>query len=626
MFGGMATRMAYALQLHRELDDPSGTRNDKKSELSFADREIRRRTMWACFLMDRFCASGTERPMFADEDFIKVQLPIKESHFQMDVPGTTEGLENRVSEAGTTDAGKAEEAKANMGVAAYMIRAVALWGRVIKYLNMGGKEREPLPCWDPKSGFMKLKHEAANFKSNFPPELQNTRQNLQIHAMEKLANQFVFLHVAANQVILFLHRFAIPLTPGARHASQIPKDFLREAGPIAMEAATQISLLLKDALEHNAVAPFISYSAFLSGTVLVWGVFSKNSSLEVTCRESLASNVKYLSKMERYWGMCPFMVKNLKDIYRQHAEAALKGPAAAATQDSPIFQYGDWFARYPNGVSKSDYEDPTRIKKEPGVDAALSQKSDAQTVEDFFTTAPAKAPTSSSSSSKSTHPKKSSRKSAKIAAAARVAHPISPPKSSQPPQPPSHPLQMDMSLPSLPLASPAQTQPPLTPFTPTHPHFDQQLHSHLFAQPVYPTHLNHHPSPLHQTPQSAFLPQLDRSLVYDAHASAYDSPATTTSNTIGSLPDGSTLPDFNTPTTTAPMWDDGTSSNLDLNPQHQQTQQQLIGHGFGLDGSAMGGYLDDMQTTAFFTPFNISPPGLGGEFVGGGGEGLGGMG
>ena len=142
MFAGMAERMAYALQLHRELDhDPLGTRNDKKSELSFTDREIRRRTMWACFMMDRFTASGTERPMSADEESIKVQLPIKEAYFQMDIPGSTENLDGQVPNPVTNDTGQLADVKANMGVAAYMIRAIALWGRTIKHLNMGW-ERE----------------------------------------------------------------------------------------------------------------------------------------------------------------------------------------------------------------------------------------------------------------------------------------------------------------------------------------------------------------------------------------------------------------------------------------------------------------------------------------------------
>src|SRR6202012_4563303 len=65
MFGGMAQRMAYALQLHKDLDyDPNGGESGEKKKFSFIDQEIRRRTMWSCFLMDRFNSSGTDRPLF----------------------------------------------------------------------------------------------------------------------------------------------------------------------------------------------------------------------------------------------------------------------------------------------------------------------------------------------------------------------------------------------------------------------------------------------------------------------------------------------------------------------------------------------------------------------------------
>ena len=156
-FGGQAMRMGYALQLHRELDhDPLGRNqiannaNDSKKgpkppELSFTDREIRRRTMWACYLMDTFNSSGTERPSFLNEDYYQIQLPIKESHFQMEVPGLTEDLygnipqsSHKASSLDTAAAnGLASEAKSNMGVAAYIVRAVVLWKRIVNYLNLG---------------------------------------------------------------------------------------------------------------------------------------------------------------------------------------------------------------------------------------------------------------------------------------------------------------------------------------------------------------------------------------------------------------------------------------------------------------------------------------------------------
>ncbi|SLM37332.1 c6 transcription factor protein [Lasallia pustulata] len=389
MLGGMAMRMAYALQLHRELDhDPLGHKSGKDAELSFTDREIRRRTMWACFLMDRFNSSGTERPTFANEENIKVQLPIKESHFQMDIPGVTENLDGAVPNAVSPDGEQASNPQENMGVAAFMIRIIAIWGRVIKYLNLGGKERDPYPMWDINSHFAQLKRQIESFKESLPSSLQYTSENLKSHAAEKIANQFLFLHISYNQVLLFMYRFVIPCTPGGRLPKEMPKQFVNEAGPTAIEAANQISYLLNESYDHSVVAPFTGYCAFMSSTIHVWGIFSKRPKLEASSKRNLAHNVKYLSKMKKHWGMFHFMAENLKDIYRQHADAALRGPITpgTGTQDAGIFQYGDWFNKYPHGVSGTDYEDPAaEIKKESGNDAALSQKSDLQSVEEFFT-------------------------------------------------------------------------------------------------------------------------------------------------------------------------------------------------------------------------------------------------
>ncbi|KAH8586750.1 transcription factor domain-containing protein, partial [Bisporella sp. PMI_857] len=87
---GQAIRMAYALQLHKDLKyDPQG---NGTTPLSFIDREIRRRIMWTCFLMDRFNSSGTNRPTFIKEDNLKIPLPIKEKYFQLDTPGPAKNL------------------------------------------------------------------------------------------------------------------------------------------------------------------------------------------------------------------------------------------------------------------------------------------------------------------------------------------------------------------------------------------------------------------------------------------------------------------------------------------------------------------------------------------------------
>ena len=380
--GGQAIRMAFALQLHKDLEhDP--LRLTGKTQLSFIDREIRRRTMWACFLMDRFNSSGTDRPTFIREETLKIPLPIKEKNFQYDMPGPTETLSGQVIGPFTDD--QLAEAKDNMGVAAWMIKAIALWGRIIGYLNQGGKELDPHPMWSPESEYSKLIKQTEDIVTDLPDFLAYTPENLHLHETDNMANQFLFLHISIQQNILFMNRFAV--SPPNGHSQQdVPKAFVTKAGARAFAAANRISELLKDAESHFITAPFTGYCAFLSSTVHIFGIFSGNPTMEATSKRNLATNVKFLSKMKRYWGMFHWMSENLREQYRTCADAARQGTPANENAASPIFQYGDWFDRYPHGVSQSDFLDPaTYKKKEKGDDAVLEQKPELHTVEEFFT-------------------------------------------------------------------------------------------------------------------------------------------------------------------------------------------------------------------------------------------------
>ncbi|KAK0113138.1 hypothetical protein ONS95_014838 [Cadophora gregata] len=385
--GGQAIRMAYALQLHLDLDyDPhklGGT-----AELSFIDREIRRRTMWSCFLMDRFNSSGTDRPIFIKESSIKVQLPIKEKYFQLDMPGPTQNLQGDVPHPISAGEGQLSDAEENMGVAAYMIRSIALWGHIVNYLNLGGKDQDPHPMWHPDSNYSRLVKQTEAFESTLPESLKYTPESLHTHETEALANQFLFLHISVQQNILFMNRFAVPVQPGGRPPPDVPKDFVAKAGTKAFEAANRITRLLQDGEFHFITAPFTGYCAFLSSTVHVFGSFSNNPAMEAASKKSLAINIRYLTKMKKYWGMFHWMAENLKQQYRVCADARSQGPSANTSSQSPsIFQYGDWFDRYPHGVSQSDFEDPASgIKKEKGGDAVLGEKSGLHTVEQFFDT------------------------------------------------------------------------------------------------------------------------------------------------------------------------------------------------------------------------------------------------
>jgi hypothetical protein len=547
-FSGQAMRMAYALQLHRELDhDPLGRRKDKASELSSTDREIRRRTMWACFLMDRFSASGTERPSFGNEEYLHIQLPIKESHFQMEIPGPTEDLSGEVPNPITPGNGQVSDARDNMGIAAYVIRAVVLWGRIVKYLNLGGKEKDPHPIWDPKSGFADLRRKLDTLQESIPGFLVYNPENLANQAAEHVANQFIYLHIIMAQNLLFLNRFAIPVSPGARPPKDMPKQFLSDAGREVVDAANRISTLIENAAGHMLTVPFAGYCAYAASTVQVWGIFSKNPQLEASSKENLRHNYKYLNKMKKYWGMFHYLAESVKDIYRHFADASIKGIVTADNSNAgtPMFQYGDWFDKYPVGVSRTEFEDLDRgVKEEPGADAPMSQQSDLQSVEEFFA--------SLSPPSKADQPRKIPRRHGKSVGDARKLSDLRTDLHDS-----SQLAQRQQSLASLVEMSssnlPYNAQQMIYPQDP----FEAQANFDLSAGNFYPTNP---------------LPQLDRQMVFGAAYAGMD-PSQNANAGFG-LGDS-----FN-------MWD-----GMEMNA-------------FGINGNGWLG----QSSTAWMMPFNMEPP------------------
>ena len=597
MLGGMATRMAYALQLHRELDrDPLGRKNDKSSELSFTDREIRRRTMWACFLMDRFNSSGTERPTFANEKNIKVQLPIKEFNFRMEIPGPTEDLNGEVPTPIATGAGQTSKPRENMGVAAYLIRVIALWGRVVKYFNLGGKGKDPHPLWHPDSHLAELKRQADKFLVELPERLKYSSETLRDYAAEKLANQFLYLHIAYNQVILFLNKFAIPTTPGGKIPTDMPKDVANSAAKAAVDAATKISSLLNEATNYPVVAPFVGYCAFASSTVHVWGIFSKNIQFESSSKRNLAYNVRYISRMKKHWGMFHYMAENLKGIYRQHADLSLKGPNASGTERSEgrIFQYGDWFDKYPHGVSGTDYEDPaTFAGKETGNDAALSLKSDLQSVEDFFQTlSPSTLPSQQRKVSRK-HDQAFVKKPVQGQDAIPVVK-LEPEHLSQPTLNQHH--QTIVHIPPHQSLHPRQIPNPV----------DQSLSSsyNMFSPAAFPTQQSaDFANGMFPRDQTFPVHELDRQFVFGAYAQDPSAMALEQSS-LGTIRHPSQAQSQVPITIQDQVQHTGSESALNTNLWNQATD-------YSLNAVGIPGYSDVAASSAWWMPFNLMPPELG---------------
>lgn len=578
-FGGQAMRMAYALQLHQEVDHEPLDKKGKLSDLSFTDREIRRRTMWASFLMDRYNSSGSQRPPIGNEKFIQIQLPVKESHFLMEIPGPTEDLYGDVPNPVPSGQGQVSDPRANMGVSAYIIRAIVVWGHIVDYLNLGGKKKEPVPLWDPSSGYTRLRQEIDNFASSLPSSLVFNPENLQIHAAEKIANQFIFLHIIIHQNMLFLNQFAIPLAPGGRPPKGMPKSFLSDAGRAAVEAAHHISMLIDQASGYSLTVPFAGYCAYSASTVHIWGIFSKNAQLEARSKENLRHTYRYLNKMKRYWGMFHYMVESAKDRYRQFADAAIRGlPTQQNADETPsMFQYGDWFDKYPHGVSSMHWEGPESDKRrEVGDDAVMGQRPDLQSVEEFFA--------SLSPSQSTTGLRKHQRLARKISKQVSTQTPSQPSAdSNQQPTTSQHQQQQQQVSPldGAPVAStPTTVMDTETPY----PDFNGQ---NLFAAP--PQNFGLPTFDYGMMPD--FLPQLDRHFVHGAYTGTdLSSLASGELNFLGAQNDANQL-----------------GNNITDNNNNNNANNNSVSTAIWTDPFTPSGTGEFHQPSAWFLPFNLDP-------------------
>ncbi|EPQ66367.1 hypothetical protein BGT96224_1045 [Blumeria graminis f. sp. tritici 96224] len=355
---GMAIRMAYALQLHRGINHDQKNLEDI-SEPDFIGPETRKRIMWACFLMDRFNSSSKDKPAFIREDTISLDLPVKEHNFLLNIPGITEGLyEQRLSPIPSKNCGPID-ARSNMGISAYLIRAAALWGRMNQCVNLAN---------DPQSNnsssvsgyYNRLAEQVDEFASTLPDRLKFTPENFRVFESKHLAKRFLSLHIFAQQNILFINRLILS-EQRRSHQTTVSATVVDPTSCKMFRAADKISELLRTDESHFLTAPFIGYCAFLAGTIHIDGIISRDSSRKISSRLNLSTSVKHLVKIKNYWGVFDWMNETLKKKYRDCVDTY--GSSYGPDQNSIDFiYYGDWFDQYPHGIINPENVDLSNIK------------------------------------------------------------------------------------------------------------------------------------------------------------------------------------------------------------------------------------------------------------------------
>ncbi|OAA38365.1 Transcription factor [Metarhizium rileyi] len=275
MLSGLAVRMAHALKINTEYnsdilcteEEEEEEKGEDSSTPSVASRESRRRLMWACYVLDAWTGNGVDQLTLLRENDIKIQLPSNERNFGLRIPSVTETLGVGHVLQFLPPAIVPRRPAANMGIMAYYIRVVALWKRIVRYVN---HLHAGPPPWQPESLFAALDADLHLWRRELPDFVEYTTETIYARLDSNQLGSLVLIHCTYHHNYLELFKLTMPDLFKLPTPFTFPpehQEFLQTARANAYHHAQQIADILAEAAEHgsrllsDSLLPFFVYDS-----------------------------------------------------------------------------------------------------------------------------------------------------------------------------------------------------------------------------------------------------------------------------------------------------------------------------------------------------------------------------
>ncbi|KAF2105007.1 hypothetical protein NA57DRAFT_51792 [Rhizodiscina lignyota] len=189
MYAGIGIRMSQAMRLGKEYNQRHLPR----------EKEIRRRTHWACLLMDRLVSFCTARPMTMRIVSVNIQLPCPENAFifEEDFRGPT-----------THDIDVSEPTQ--LELLACFAQSVKIWGSMTELFVNGGRRRAKHAPTDPEGWFFQRSTQMQKWQRALPERMQWSHQNYRRHQSLGQGKLFVTMHMVIHHTLCVAHQEYLP--------------------------------------------------------------------------------------------------------------------------------------------------------------------------------------------------------------------------------------------------------------------------------------------------------------------------------------------------------------------------------------------------------------------------------
>ncbi|KAK4143337.1 fungal-specific transcription factor domain-containing protein [Dichotomopilus funicola] len=285
MYVGVAIRMAQALGLGDGDKEPNKifrarpakpTPQNMTPTQRITAKEIRRRTMFSCLILDRLLGCGKDRVSTIRSEDLQIQLPCAEVSFDLSDDVYT-GFLKPLSGAETSR-------PISDSVLGRFVRLVDLWGEISKWSFSGGRFTEAHPPWSREATFFRLREKLEEFYENLPDHFRWSDSNYYKHENHQASSVYVSLHMLGAVCRIMLHREYIPFIPivcegpdgpldePTFESGQEPPGFWEDSAEEIFRAAKDIvdlAEICRDKLPMSSLVLFAVWTAAFVGIYAV---------------------------------------------------------------------------------------------------------------------------------------------------------------------------------------------------------------------------------------------------------------------------------------------------------------------------------------------------------------------
>lgn len=194
----------------------------------------------------------------------------------------------------------------------HLLRSQANYGnrtKVCDYLE----NRKGLAVSESMAQLFALDQQLTEWYSDLPASMAYTRDNLHEFCNLKQDQWFVAMHTIYHQGKIVLHSAMVPHFSGIPLQHAVPRAAVRTSARTALEGAKLMSEMAADLNSLNVDAarlpPFTGYCMYVSASILIAFISSRDEALAATARSGLVSVLKVQEAMKLCW-------KNLEKLVR----------------------------------------------------------------------------------------------------------------------------------------------------------------------------------------------------------------------------------------------------------------------------------------------------------------------